>query len=71
MFQTTQIFSDVITQVIWNDTTEQLIVYFNNGHVYAYADVPFTMYNRFLTARSKGTFLNEVIKQSCDCVRIV
>lgn len=43
---------------------------FQNGHVYQYFDVPQTVYDEFMAAPSKGTFVNTVIKPSYRYARL-
>lgn len=39
-----------------------LTVFFKNGSIYNYSDVPLKVYNDFRSSASKGSFLNNVLK---------
>jgi uncharacterized protein len=56
--------SSNIADVGYDDTTMTLEVGFRNGTVYQYFDVPQTVYQEFMSADSKGTFLNANIKNN-------
>jgi len=56
--------SSNIADVGYDDANMTLEVGFRNGTVYQYFDVPQTLYQEFMGADSKGTFLNANIKNS-------
>lgn len=70
MFITKEISSSVISKITYHPEGEFLIIYFNNSHVYAYTAVTQTMYDRFLKSESQGVFLNTVIKNACDYIKV-
>ena len=41
---------------------KRLTVFFKNGSIYNYSDVPLRVYNDFKSSTSKGSFLNNVLK---------
>ena len=41
---------------------KRLTVFFKNGSIYNYSDVPLRVYNDFRSSTSKGSFLNNVLK---------
>jgi hypothetical protein len=44
-----------------------LEVEFNNGRVYQYFDVPQGTYDELMSASSKGSYMNNVIKKQFRC----
>lgn len=54
--------SSNIADVGYDETTMTLEVGFHNGTAYQYFDVPQSVYQEFMSADSKGTFLNTNIK---------
>lgn len=44
-----------------------LEVEFNNGRVYQYFDVPQGTYNELMSASSKGSYMNNVVKKQFRC----
>jgi len=55
--------SSTICGSIYDTTTKELTVIFNNGGQYKYADVAASDYMRFETADSNGTIFNTYIKK--------
>lgn len=45
-----------------------LEVEFNNGRVYQYFDVPQGTYDELMSASSKGSYMNNVIKKQFRCL---
>ncbi|WP_153396107.1 MULTISPECIES: KTSC domain-containing protein [Chryseobacterium] len=54
--------SSVVNSFIYFPETEILRIIYQSGAVYDYFKVPFSIYNKFSAAKSKGKFLNTVIK---------
>ncbi len=54
--------SSVVNKYIYFPETEVLRVIYQSGAVYDYLNVPFEISEKFREARSKGQFLNRVIK---------
>lgn len=54
--------SSNIAMIGYDDETEELHVKFNSGAEYVYNDVPEEVFEEFLSADSKGQYLNEHIK---------
>lgn len=53
--------STVIHAVGYDEETRRLEVVFNSGQVYCYIDVPREVYERLLTADSKGSYLQAYV----------
>jgi hypothetical protein len=47
----------------YDDRTRVLEIEYAAGHVYEYVEVPLEVYEWFLKARSKGGFVNRMIKE--------
>jgi KTSC domain len=54
--------SSAIDKIEFEEPTNRLHVTFTGGRTYTYFAVPRSVYQRFLAAPSKGTFLNDQIK---------
>lgn len=54
--------SSSITFSHYNEKTHHLVIGFDSGGVYRYANVPPTVIKAFNKAKSKGLFVNKVIK---------
>ncbi len=54
--------SSNIAAISYVPETQGLMVKFNSGSVYTYADVPAEVFDDFKDADSKGKFFNEHIK---------
>ncbi len=54
--------SSNVATIGYDPDTQILEVEFHSGRVYQYFDVPEHVYEAFMGAASKGTFLNEQIK---------
>jgi hypothetical protein len=54
--------SSSVTRVGHDEATQDLTVEFTGGRKYVYADVPETVYENLLTAKSVGKFVNDKIK---------
>ncbi|WP_370901253.1 KTSC domain-containing protein [Chryseobacterium gossypii] len=54
--------SSVVNHYLYNPETEILRIIYQSGAVYDYLKVPFDIADKFGAARSKGQFLNKVIK---------
>jgi hypothetical protein len=66
----TNLDSSSIESVVYNPETGTLEVIFRRtGHAYDYFGVPDDVYKAFMSAESKGSFLNEVIKPNYDSIR--
>ena len=58
----TPVESSNIADIGYEDTTMTLEIGFHNGTVYQYFDVPHSVFQEFMGADSKGTYLNANIK---------
>lgn len=58
--------STVIARISYNPETQVLEITYVSGEVYAYYNVPDATYTELMKARSKGRFLNQVIKKTFD-----
>jgi hypothetical protein len=58
--------SSVVANLHYNPDTKDLTVIFVSGSIYIYKNVPDHVFISFKTARSKGRFLNRVIKDNYD-----
>lgn len=56
------VFSSNISEIGYESTT--LYVRFNNGHLYAYYNVPYSVYQSFVSATSVGKFFEHFIKNT-------
>ncbi|MDR2237143.1 MAG: KTSC domain-containing protein [Chryseobacterium sp.] len=54
--------SSVVNSFIYFPETEILRIIYQSGAIYDYLKVPFGISEKFRTAKSKGKFLNSVIK---------
>ncbi|MCG2616887.1 KTSC domain-containing protein [Terrimonas sp. NA20] len=54
--------STVIAAIKYNEPKEILRIVFVSGSVYDYLKVPADLYRAMISAKSKGTFLNNKIK---------
>jgi hypothetical protein len=54
--------SSVIERIDYDDEEGCLYVAFRNGRVYRYDGVPFDVYERLLSAKSKGGFYNRRVR---------
>ena len=52
--------SSQVKRVTWQN--DVMIVTFTNGSVYAYEDVPYSVYKELTEAESVGHYLNESVK---------
>lgn len=62
--------SSVVNSYIYFPETEILRIIYQSGAVYDYLKVPLSVSEKFREARSKGTFLNNVIKRRFKFVKI-
>jgi KTSC domain len=54
--------SSCVAKIGYDSNAEEAYVEFHDSGLYAYRGVPARVYDAFVTAESKGTFVNEVIK---------
>jgi hypothetical protein len=54
--------SSVIHRLRYDSTSQTLRVWFVSGFAYDYKNIPEALFNKLITASSKGKFLNEEIK---------
>jgi len=62
--------SSVVNNYIYFLETEILRVIYQSGAIYDYLNVPFDISEKFREARSKGQFLNRVIKVRFNYKRV-
>ncbi|QQV02898.1 MULTISPECIES: KTSC domain-containing protein [Chryseobacterium] len=62
--------SSVVNKYIYFPETEILRIIYQSGAVYDYLNVPFEISEKFREARSKGQFLNRVIKTRFSYKRV-
>jgi len=62
--------SSVVHHFIYFPDTEILRIIYQSGAVYDYLKVPSDIIEKFKEARSKGQFLNKVIKPRFKYIRI-
>ncbi len=55
--------SNNVASIGYDPSNSTLEVEFLNGNLYEYYNIPESVYQDFLDAPSKGTFLNQVIKR--------
>jgi KTSC domain len=66
----TPVISSNIAAIGHDPDSETLEIEFNNGAVYSYSGVPLGEYEGFMSADSKGTYLNVNIKGRYPYVRL-
>jgi hypothetical protein len=54
--------SSVVAKMSYDPETNRLTIVYTSGSVYIYKEVPYNVYISMRAAKSKGKFLNEVIK---------
>jgi hypothetical protein len=59
--------SEAISAVGYDESTRILRVTFRTGRSYEYLDVPPDEYGRFMSAESRGGYMNQVIKREYEC----
>lgn len=62
--------SSVVAEMIYNEHTETLRIVYVSGMVYDYKKVPLEVYQQMRRATSKGTFLNQHIKNNYEFDKI-
>lgn len=62
--------SSVVNKYTYFPETEILRIIYQSGAVYDYLNVPFEISEKFREARSKGQFLNQVIKTRFSYKRV-
>jgi hypothetical protein len=67
----TRVDSSSIESVTYDPSDGAFEVNFRRtGHCYRYFDVPQDIFNAFMKAESKGTYLNQVIKSTFEYTRV-
>ena len=62
--------SSSVSMIGYDADTQALEVQYNNGGVYQYQGVPQDVFDQLMNAPSKGTFINQQIKNSYVFVRV-
>jgi len=62
--------SSVIKKAMYNHTSQQLTVEFNNGSTYLYEGVEARVFNDFVEADSQGMYFAENIKESYSYTKL-
>ncbi|MEO6687337.1 MAG: KTSC domain-containing protein [Dyadobacter sp.] len=62
--------SSVVSKMIYDDETETLRIIYVSGMVYDYKKVPLKVYEAMKASDSKGTFLNQNIKNNYEFVKV-
>ena len=62
--------SSVVAEMIYNEQTETLRIVYVSGMVYDYKKVPLEVYLAMRNALSKGTYLNEHIKNNYEFEKV-
>jgi hypothetical protein len=62
--------SSVVAKMKYNPETSTLKVTYVSGHIYDYKNVPPHVYEKMKAARSKGAFLNRIIKTNFNFEKI-
>jgi hypothetical protein len=62
--------SSSVSMIGYDADTQALEVQYNNGGVYQYQGVPQDVFDQLMNAASKGTFINQQIKNSYVFVRV-
>jgi hypothetical protein len=63
--------SSVIRWHQYNNRCKELLIGFVSGAKYLYKNVPASVYEAFMKAKSKGRFLNETIKSGYKFERVI
>lgn len=66
----TPVKSSNLSAIGYNESEQWLFVQFKIGTIYRYSRVPIAKFEAFLKASSKGTFLNDEIKDKFSFVKI-
>lgn len=59
-----------LASIGYDSTVQAIEIEFKRGTVYRYLNVPVAVFEAFLSAESKGTFLNTRIKDAYPFMRI-
>jgi len=62
--------SSNVRSIGYDATSSTLEVEFNSGGVYRYSDVPEAVYAALMRASSKGSYLNDHIKDRYHCQHV-
>jgi len=63
--------SSNIEAVGYDESSSELHVRFRKGSTYCYRNVPPSIFEEFIAANSKGSYLNRIIKPNYpDCTKI-
>lgn len=62
--------SSNLSAVGYDSNTSTLVTSFRNGTTYKYLSVPFSVFERLMSAPSKGAFFNQHIKDRFQFVRL-
>ena len=62
--------SSVVAAMHYDDDTSTLRIIFTSGLIYDYLKVPKQVYQKMKNAKSKGTFLNKIIKEKYDYIKV-
>lgn len=63
--------SSNLASIGYDPITASLFVKFRNGSTYAYSGVPSSIYESLLVADSKGSYLNEQVKNQYPYVKVL
>ena len=63
----TPVSSSNLASVGYDSATQVLEIEFHSGGIYQYFNVSSTTYNSLMSARSKGTFFHDHIKDRYQC----
>lgn len=64
------IFSSNLSAIGYERVDSTLYIQFTNGHLYAYSDVPLSVYDGLMNAPSHGQFFARFIKNSYRYCRL-
>lgn len=67
----TPVESSNLDAVGYDGVNHRLRVQFHNGTLYDYANVPASIFNQLLVARSKGQFFNENVKDEYPATKVL
>ena len=71
MFEKIPVESSNLDAVAYDAENKRTLVWFKNGGVYAYNNVPQETYEQFLAAESKGEFLNAELKPKFPATKVL
>ena len=70
VFESYDVDSSMIEHVSYIECGHSMLVYFKNGHIYQYKDVPHTIFELLVNAESVGKYFHMAIRGAYDYERV-